>query len=196
LSINYHLLYDKIKTENSDQFLWGEKMKSKLFLIMGIVVLSNLLTFTIVKFYFPASINHFLLKMKGQGEHWVISDYQIAWISGKEWVSGSETVTYLGNTNDLTGEITIEIYDYFKDGSVPHLTYTKLANSLRNGSFETGGGNAYPPKDLSLEDIVSKTKFLVRWTTIDGMVHEETIKTELDYSPTIIAEFYSIYNQK
>jgi hypothetical protein len=115
-----------------------------------------------VKFYFPDTINHFLIKMKGKGEHWVISDYQIAWISSGEWVSGSETVTYLGNTNDLTGEITIEIYEYFKDGSVPHLTYTKLANSLRNGSFDTGGGNAYPPKDLSLEDIVRKTKFLVR----------------------------------
>lgn len=164
-------------------------MKHKLIWIIGIILLTNLITFLIVKFYFPTTINnnHFLLKMKGKGENWEISDYQFAWESDKGAIQGSEIVTYLGNPMDITGEIVVEIYDYFKNGSVPHQTYKTQAENLKDGSFEAGGGGAYPDNDLSVGEIVSTTEILIRWTTNDGMEHEETIQMELDYSPQILS---------
>lgn len=178
------------------QFLFHKgmnKMNSSLKWIIGIVVLTNLLTFAITKFYFPTSINnnYYLLKMKGQGKDWDISDYQFAWISGKGAIQGSETITYLGEPNELTGRIVVEIYDYFKDGTVPHQIYRTNAEKLENASFKTGGGGAYPESKLSVEDIVNKTFFIIRWTTKDGELHEETIKMELDYSPPILDHIYN-----
>lgn len=163
-------------------------MKPKVFLIIGTILLTNVLTFAIVKIYFPTTVNnnYYLLKMKGKGENWVITDYQIAYIPGKDLIEGSETVTYLGNPTELVDVISLEVYDYFKDGTVPHGKYTTTATSLRNGSFTAGGGGGSPDEDLSLKEIENFSKILIRWTTNDGEEHEEIIKLELDYSPQIL----------
>lgn len=157
--------------------------------LVGIILLTNLLTFTIVKVYFPTAINnnYYLLKMKGQGEHWNIKDYQFAWVPNKGAVHGSETVTYLGNPNELKGNIVVEIYDFFEDGTVPHQTSSIEVRNLKDGTFKAGGGGAYPDEDLSVKDIVQRTFFLIRWTTKDGEQHEETIQMVLDYDPQILS---------
>jgi hypothetical protein len=167
---------------------WGIWMKPKTLLIIGIILLTNLLTFTFVKIYFPTTVtqNYYLLKLKGKGEHWLIEDYQIAYVPGKDLIEGSETVTYLGNPTELKGGISLEIYDYFKDGTTPHSKDYITADSLRNGSFTAGGGGGTPSKDLSLEGIINYSKIIIRWTTNDGIEHEESIKLELDLSPHIL----------
>ena len=163
-------------------------MKSRLLLIFGVILVSNIITFTMVKLYFPTNVNNnnYLLKMKGQGELWTITDYQFAWVSDKGAVQGSEIVTYLGNPDELSGNITVEMYDYFKDGTVPHHIANRNVNDLRNGSFKAGGGGAYPDNNLSVKDIVKKTYVLIRWTTSDGKQHKETIQMELDYDSLFI----------
>ncbi|MGM0885329.1 MAG: hypothetical protein ACQEXQ_30385, partial [Bacillota bacterium] len=67
---------------------------------------------------------------------------------------------YLGNPNELKGNIVVEIYDFFEDGTVPHQTSSIEVRNLKDGTFKAGGGGAYPDEDLSVKDIVQRTFFL------------------------------------
>jgi hypothetical protein len=160
-------------------------------LFIGIIFLTILLTFTIVKVYFPTTVNnnYYLLKMKGQSEHWKITDYQFASVPNKGGASGSETVTYLGNPNELEGEIVVEIYDFRYGTTTPSGKSITMAESLMDGSFKAGGGGGslFLNENLSVKDIVKSTYFHIRWNTEDGEQHEETLQAELDYDPMIIA---------
>ncbi|CCQ96335.1 hypothetical protein CULT_40102 [[Clostridium] ultunense Esp] len=170
-------------------------MKLNLKWMIGAIILTNILTFMIVKVYFPTTIHHnsYFLKMKGQGEHWKISDYQFVWITNHGAVSGSANITYVADPNQLTGGIMVEIYDYFKGGTIPHATYTVPVDRLDdNASFVTGGGGAYPPNDLGVQDIVKKTYFIIHWETKDGVKHQEKINVELDFDRRILDHFVGV----
>ncbi len=163
--------------------------------MIAILILSNLLTFAIVKIYFPTTVhnNSFLLKMKGQGDHWKINDYEFVWISGHGAMGGSANITYLADPNDITGRIKVETYDYFKGEAAPHFGYSVPANRLDDdASFVTGGGGAYPPDDLSVRELVESTYFIIHWQTKDREQHQEKIHVELDYYPHILSQFHDI----
>ncbi|MBO8171735.1 MAG: hypothetical protein H0Z33_07590 [Bacillaceae bacterium] len=170
-------------------------MKIDIKWMIGIIILTNLLTFTVVKVYFPTTIhnNSYFLKMKGQGEHWNITDYEFVRISGHGAMQGSANVTYLGDPNQLTGRIKVDVYDYFKDGATPHSSYSVSADRLDdNASFVTGGRSSYPPDELGVRDLVERTYFIIHWRTSDGVGHQETIAAELDYDPRILGGFHGI----
>ncbi|WP_202080258.1 hypothetical protein [Caldalkalibacillus salinus] len=170
-------------------------MSLKLKNVIGIIVITNLLTFAVVKLYFPTTIDHtqYLLKMSGQGEEWEITNYQLAWLGvGEHGMSGSHTVAFLGDVNDLTGKVKVEVYNFFKDGERPKGTSTFNAERLRDGPVKVGGGGFYPDKNLSIKDIEKSTFMIIYWTTTGGEQHQETIQMKLDYDPQIVSDIKSV----
>lgn len=166
-------------------------MKLRITWVIGIIVITNLLTFAVVKMYFPTAIDNaqYLLKMSGQGEEWEITDYQLAWLGvGEHGTSGSHSVRFLGDISELNGVVEIDVYDFFEDGARPVHTSTFNADKLEDGPVKQGGGGFYPDKHLTLREIEKKTFMVIQWTTIDGKQHEETIQMELDYDPQIISD--------
>ncbi|UCZ51470.1 hypothetical protein LGQ02_02790 [Bacillus shivajii] len=166
-------------------------MKLKLTWVVGMIVITNLLTFAFVKLYFPTTIDNtqYLLKMSGQGEEWEITDYQLAWQGvGEQGTSGSHSVTFLGETSGLNGEVEVKVYDFFEDGEKPHHVSTFNADILEDGPAKQGGGGFYPEKHLTPSEIENRTFMVIQWTTIDGKQHVETIQMELDYDPQIISD--------
>ncbi|MYL33602.1 hypothetical protein GLW05_08330 [Pontibacillus yanchengensis] len=166
-------------------------MKLKLTLAIGIIVITNLLTFAVVKLYFPTNINNtqYLLKMSGQGEKWKITNYQLAWLGvGEHGTAGSHNVAFLGEANELTGRVKVEVYDFFENGERPSATSSFDAEMFKDGPIKAGGGGFYPDKNLGIKDIERKTFMVVYWTTTDGQQHQETIQMKLDYDPQIISD--------
>ncbi|MEC5424772.1 hypothetical protein QGM71_14895 [Virgibacillus sp. C22-A2] len=166
-------------------------MKLKLTWVIGMIVITIVLTFAVVKLYFPTTIDNtqYLLKMSGQGEEWKITDYQLAWLGvGENGMAGSHSVSFLGDVNELTGSVKVEVYDFFKDGERPSGASSFVAESFEDGPVKAGGGGFYPDKNLSIRDIESKTSMVVNWTTTDGEQHQETIQMELDYDLPIMSD--------
>jgi len=160
--------------------------KSRTIGFVVILLATNLLTAIVATVVGPeVRESYYMLKMKGQGEYWLVQDYQFAWAADRGVIHGSETVTYLGRPEELTGDIVVKVYDYFEGGAVPHQTSTVEASKLKEGSFKAGGGGAYPEERLSVQDIVESTRFHIAWTTADGQQHEEMIQAELDADPMI-----------
>jgi len=166
-------------------------MNLKITWVIGIVVITNLLSFAVVKLYFPTTIDNtqYLLKMSGQGEEWEISDYQLAWLGvGQHGMAGSHNVTFLGDVNELTGRVKVEVYDFFKDGERPSGISSFAAERLEDGPVKVGGGGFYPDKNLSIRDIERKTIMVINWTTTDGEQHKETTQMNLDYDAPILSD--------
>ncbi|MDX8361383.1 hypothetical protein [Cytobacillus sp. IB215316] len=107
--------------------------------------------------------------------------------SNKGAIEGSEEITYLGDPQQLEGKIEVKVYDYFRDGIVPHsVGETDAEQFVKYVSIKRGGGGAYPDNSLSFEDIMEQTIFEFSWRTKDGKNHKEKVKLELDYDQRYI----------
>jgi hypothetical protein len=171
----------------------GIIMKKKhLFLIIILIFIVNI---TFSYNYISLNIkekNYYLIKMYGKGTNWEITDYQFIYLSDYSCEQGNAKFNYLNNSDEINGKITIELYDYFKKGTEPHLT-SSFDYDKNKEYFQIGSGNCYPPDNLTLKEIQNNTYFIVKWEEKDGTVHKEQINLKFDYDLPIIK---SIINQE
>ncbi|WP_150844678.1 MULTISPECIES: hypothetical protein [unclassified Clostridium] len=157
-------------------------MKVKFYIIITILLLFTNIVVGLLYLNKNNSYN-LLLKMSGQSEHWIVKDYEIAFLADYDWCeSGNANVTYLGNTSDIK-EFNILEYCILIGGEE---SFQECGgNDFKNGMGTGSGGSGELPKHIKddyLTQINENTYFIIEWTEYNGDKKSERVDLKIDNS--------------